>query len=548
MSSESLNLFKKWIKSAKNIKQRFEFLAENPIMSDFKFIIGPEKIEVPAHKYIFAATSFEFFNLFFLSAPTDNDINLEEISYESFKEFIRYVYSDDIKIVSENFFDILTLSLRFDMEHLKNLCLKELPTIIEDNSNVKFNKFFMEYFEVWNMEKVSDVFLKIIGRRPLDFINEENVEKLKLEHISVILKSEETETQEIDYFKLAMMWAERQWTLMKIVPTPAKNRLVLENLFFQIRFLTMTLDEFQKCSADQNGLFTNEEMFQIILFLNSNGGSGSSTNLEFCLNRRVLRLKQRTGVVEYKNISKLMLSHDTPERRTYCDNIYQYTQQQTSAVSFYVRKSLILNGINILFNRHIMECWQTNIRHLSCELYIKNKQEILVHSHMFKFDIPKNFSKDYLEETVLFEKNLKLKASEDEYLIELRVNCSEKENPFLSQACPFLYNTPLEEIIAANRDICEFKGQHATAISNLIFSLDEIKIQINRLDGTGRTFNVEIYPFDTTDMLKDAIYKAEKIPRNQMVILFNENILEDSERLHKYEIVDNSVLNLEIHD
>lgn len=63
-SSESLKLFKNWIKSAKNIKQRFEFLAENPIMSDFKFIIGPEQIEVPAHKYIFAATSFEFFNLF----------------------------------------------------------------------------------------------------------------------------------------------------------------------------------------------------------------------------------------------------------------------------------------------------------------------------------------------------------------------------------------------------------------------------------------------------------------------------------------------------
>lgn len=51
--------------------------------------------------------------------------------------------------------------------------------------------------------------------------------------LSDILKSKETETREVDYFKLAMMWAERQCMLMKVLPTPANKRLLaLEKLFF----------------------------------------------------------------------------------------------------------------------------------------------------------------------------------------------------------------------------------------------------------------------------------------------------------------------------
>lgn len=168
-------IFKKWIKEAQSINQRFEFLAEKSLMSDFKFIVGPEKKEVPAHKYVFAVTSFEFYNLFFLSTPIDSNIYLEDIKYESFKEFIRYVYADDIQIGSKNFFDILTLSLRYDIKHLTNLCLKELPKLIEDDI---FNKSLMDFFEVWSKDdKIADTFLNIIGKRPLDFINEKNVIK-----------------------------------------------------------------------------------------------------------------------------------------------------------------------------------------------------------------------------------------------------------------------------------------------------------------------------------------------------------------------------------
>lgn len=269
MSNKQLELFKTQIKGANSIKERNKFLAENTIMSDFNFIIGAEKRQVPGHKHIFASTSYEFFNLFYLSSPNNREIHLPEIKYEAFKEFIQYVYSDDINIIGGNFFDILNLSLRYDIEHLTNLCLNKLPKIVLDDNS--FAACFMESFEVWNKDKVCDIFLKIIGIRPLDYINEKNVEKLKIEHLSVILESNETETIEMDYFKLAMMWAVKQCISLKIKPFPMKKRTVLEKLFLLIRFPTMSLDEFQECSSNQNGLFTNEEIIQIVLFIQKKG-------------------------------------------------------------------------------------------------------------------------------------------------------------------------------------------------------------------------------------------------------------------------------------
>lgn len=362
MSNKQLELFKTQIKGANSIKERNKFLAENTIMSDFKFIIGAEKRQVPGHKHIFASTSYEFFNLFYLSSPNNREIHLPEIKYEAFKEFIQYVYSDDINIIGGNFFDILNLSLRYDIEHLTNLCLNKLPKIVLDDNS--FAACFMESFEVWNKDKVCDIFLKIIGIRPLDYINEKNVEKLKIEHLSVILESNETETIEMDYFKLAMMWAVKQCISLKIKPFPMKKRTVLEKLFLLIRFPTMSLDEFQECSSNQNGLFTNEEIIQIVVFIQKKGETS-----DFVSEKRKNKLDEMISFYIVTPSGKELINFRIK------DSVLEIKKNFVLMEG----RNISINQIDVLFNGTILEDSQTieecNI-HPGVSVYLHQKRNL----------------------------------------------------------------------------------------------------------------------------------------------------------------------------
>lgn len=550
MSETQLESYKTWIKTPEIIKQRAKILAEKPILSDFKFIVGPNKIEVPANKFIFSVTSFEFYNLFFMATPTDTNIYLEEIKYQSFKEFIRYVYSNDIKIVNENYFDIFTLSVRYDMEPLTKLCLEKLPKLLEDTENV-FP--FMDNFDVWINDKNSDIFLNIIGRRPLDYINQLNVEQLKLEHLEKIMRTELTETSEIDYFTFAFIWAEKQCVLQKLESTPENNKLVLENVLFLIRFPIMTLKEFGECCTYQNGLFNEQKMFEIFAFIKSKV-SGHSPFGENTLMKSVKRRRLNNMLaVKYQSITN------------FGDLISDNNFKQQSYNNFFVKKSISLNGLNILLNKELLtmvcdmaqsKLIDTSDFILKFNVHVFGGNYKAQNDQMVTMEIPTEFTNDFLEKTIIFEESFKLEPSKNKYKIWLDVGCSMKKSPNIFFECKILYQTPINNFETVN-DICEYeRSKNGTAISNLLFTLVKTRAKLNLLIKLTDEikFNVEVDPFCTIKMVKNAIYEAideamdhaRGFPTSEMFLYFGQSLLCDDEKIYKYNIKNGSVLKLNI--
>lgn len=232
----------------------------------------------------------------------------------------------------------------------------------------------------------------------MDYINHGNVNKLKFRNLSVILKSEETQTLEVDYFKLAMIWVEKQTT------NATKKRCVLKNLFFLIRFPTMTLNEFHQCSSNEIGLFSNAELQAMIVFIQSN----SDEKIIFPSIKRALAVKPKKFIENNRN--KLMLANISNE-------IDLISGVNSSKLDLFIEKSIFLHGVNILFHPDIMKCWDKNIKHLTVNINISGGDLTVPLLHIFKMDIPRTFTGNYLQKFVRIEDQLKLPFSETKYSI-----------------------------------------------------------------------------------------------------------------------------------
>lgn len=527
----SLDKFKEWTTKSKSIKERFEFLAENSILSDFQFIVGSNKIIVPAHKLIFSVTSFDFFNLFVMSTPNDENftIHLEDINYESFKEFIRYVYSDSIEICFENFFDLLDLSLRYDIEHLTSLCLKKIPEIIKSLDGEIFTGSIMDFFHIWNKKLISGHFTQIIGKDPLKYINEENVCKLEEEHLEEILKTQQTETCESDYFKLAVMWAENQCHLLKFTTKPEIIRRILGKLFFLIRFPAMSLEEFQDCSTDKTGLFTNEEIIEIVLFIkNETAGSRFQSKQRIGNLRKSPKIPEPEREIERLEIVRVV-ANNFPEMIESYENYI--------SINVTVNKSVFIQGIYVMISPEIMKFWNKNLNFISIEATNENRTEHFT-GHTFKILTPKNFPEFYLEQKILFDFPWHFKAN-TKYVICLEstlLSYFRNKNIFCKTEMSSFSES---DNVRFNFD--SFDG--STSINKILFSKDtSFEISVQTIND--EIVKIEVEPSQTIRSVKNRIQNQVGISLERQNLLFEGRKLEDGRLLSDYNIQDKSVLNV----
>ena len=91
-----------WQSSKKTVLQRNAYMFNNELMSDVSFTCGESRRIFHAHKYVLATSSAVFFAMFYGEIPPKEfPIRIEDAEEESFKEFLRFLYTDDSKITAE---------------------------------------------------------------------------------------------------------------------------------------------------------------------------------------------------------------------------------------------------------------------------------------------------------------------------------------------------------------------------------------------------------------------------------------------------------------
>ena len=80
-----------WQAEFKSVRQRNAVMFNSELMADVHFIVGEDKLRVPAHKYILATGSSVFFAMFYGGlASDDTDIAIPDVEANAFLNLLRY--------------------------------------------------------------------------------------------------------------------------------------------------------------------------------------------------------------------------------------------------------------------------------------------------------------------------------------------------------------------------------------------------------------------------------------------------------------------------
>ncbi|XP_059622275.1 BTB/POZ domain-containing protein 2-like [Phlebotomus argentipes] len=255
-----------WQKTTKSLQERFGYLMGKELMSDMTFLVGTNEVRIPGHRLVLAANSHDFYNVLYHLRPDSMELRIEDVSVAVFMRFLEYCYTGHIHLELDKVFDVLKLAMRFEMRHLEGICINFVDRLMNTQNCLRFlNKS-------WQLgclrlvqkcqEHLADNFGDVLSnnRLPLDFP--------ELPHGAVkwIVELETLQCDEKSLFDAVMMWSRRECTRCNLSVTPQNMRTVLGDIIYQIRFPTMTTQEFAECNKTYPELLSADEMTKIMVF------------------------------------------------------------------------------------------------------------------------------------------------------------------------------------------------------------------------------------------------------------------------------------------
>ena len=250
-----------WQSSKKTVLQRNAYMFDNELMSDVSFTCGESSRIFHAHKYVLATSSAVFFAMFYGNlAQKESSIRLEDTDDESFKEFLRFLYTDDCKINAENAIGVMYLAKKYLIWSLTEKCCRVLEASIKPGNVFTVLEQAMQFDEKKLEEKCWD----IVSKKTQECLNSEAFCNIESCTLNTLLKKRSLHITEVDLFKAVLKWVDRECARqgVNIQEDKTLRRRVLGDSVYDIFFLEMTLEDFGKY-VSFTGILTQTEVIGI---------------------------------------------------------------------------------------------------------------------------------------------------------------------------------------------------------------------------------------------------------------------------------------------
>lgn len=348
------DLLRNWQQHLKNWESRISSIKDTNKLSDFQFIVGPEKIVFHAHKFVFAILSPEFENVFYLLESNLKVIILEDNSPEIFQEFFDFIYTGKLKLTSENVEEIMNLSKIYSIDSLSKTCENFLEENLEKSNVFKYLDLSLIYKHL-NLEKKC---FKIIEENSTELIKSPEFLTISKKSLEKIVNLEMLSCKEIEVFQAVDKWSKNECERNKLPVSSLNKRIVVGDIILKIRYGVMSLAEFSTCS-DINTPLTDREMINILKSL-ANPLNFTEFNFKFS----ILNSKTRIGQLK---LTKFVRFIDGPSTQKLLINGFIDCNISTN-------KNIYLCGIGV-FGRSKEALEKYAKAHINIK--IKNEDELL---------------------------------------------------------------------------------------------------------------------------------------------------------------------------
>ena len=250
-----------WQSSKKTVLQRNAYMFDNELMSDVSFTCGESRRIFHAHKYVRATSSAVFFAMFYGEIPPKKfPIRIEDAEEESFKEFLRFLYTDDCKITAENAIGVLYLAKKYLISSLAEKCCEILEASIKPENVFAVLEQAVHFDEKELEEKSWD----IVAKKTQECLNSEAFWDIGLHTLNALLKKKSLAVTEVELFKAVLKWTDSECARqgINIEEDKTARRRVLGDSVYEIRFLAMSQEDFA-IHVSRTGIVTETEIVGI---------------------------------------------------------------------------------------------------------------------------------------------------------------------------------------------------------------------------------------------------------------------------------------------
>ncbi|XP_076050430.1 BTB/POZ domain-containing protein 6-B-like isoform X2 [Oratosquilla oratoria] len=258
-----------WQLGMESIKERLRYLYTTGEYSDLDIVFPEHETTFKVHRTILSMTSPVFGTMMTGPLAPGKELPLPEDSPEVFRKLLDHMYMDrmDLKSVEEAL-EVYAVAHRYQMESSRKCCLQ----YILSNLNEKTTLAALEMSLVYEDEEMNKKCKEILGRNADSVISSENISHLSKETLRDLLKDDTMNfSSEVVPFKGLIAWGKAQLQHQK--PSGSDLREIIGDLLKEIRFLTMSYDEFIKNVIDTNVL-SHTECIHIMRVI---GGTDPST-------------------------------------------------------------------------------------------------------------------------------------------------------------------------------------------------------------------------------------------------------------------------------
>ncbi|KAK3105759.1 hypothetical protein FSP39_005002 [Pinctada imbricata] len=245
----------------KTLPQCMTYMLDNQIFCDVTFLLGEERLEVHAHKYMLASRSPVFHAMLDGPMAERGKIEIPDIEKDIFDVFLRYVYTDNVSVTVDNVLKVMYASKKYCVDLLTEQCKDFVKiNIINENACVLMDSALMlQEEDIYKscLEKIKDNTESCIRSPGFTTISKETLKSItELDDLTI---------QEEVLFVQVTKWCDAECGRQQLEVTWENKRTVLGEILYDIRFPLMDPKYFAEKLGEAE-LLTDKEKVEIMYF------------------------------------------------------------------------------------------------------------------------------------------------------------------------------------------------------------------------------------------------------------------------------------------
>lgn len=318
----------------------------NPNGADVWFIIDGERI--PGHKHILGAMCPYYSTMFYGSLPVKDEVDMtaSNVSIDSFKEFLKFMYAQEPHLTLDNIEGVISMAKQSLSDEIFAACeefLKKTLTI----DTVFFGYQLALLYDANHLKAICEEEICVNAEKVL---KSSSFLEFSYDYLQMVLRCDALACEELDIFNACIAWAKAACKRNNLdVSNGQYLRDQLRDSVYQIRFTSMTKEEAGKCIQSNPGLFTTDELEEIICMV---------------AHHDKFQPKQFNWTPRYFNLEWYKGRHLKLDRVDFYSSGTDYRVDKFEMTRFFCNRRVLLKGFTCEIDQRIQTPIQVTIKEI----------------------------------------------------------------------------------------------------------------------------------------------------------------------------------------